>query len=244
MGIEGERTAGFRTGLALLAVMGAANACNWRVSEMEMSPQSYQPSSEENLKNKPIPLTMRAVWASDKNKEVIVRSPHIRERISELKIEMLRESGKQFESSTERGRTERFDKGLLEVVDDVEVGVTNSKIAWPTWGPIYGFFGGGHEGLDISPPLGTPIVAAENGIVVGKFDWTWSAGRHVLIYHGQGFTTLYAHLSEFNAELGDRVQRGEMIGRVGATGKVTGPHLHFEVRYLGKAMNPLDYLQR
>lgn len=85
-------------------------------------------------------------------------------------------------------------------------------------------------------------LAADGGIVVVDQRWAWSYGWHLVLYHGPDKMTLYAHLSEMNVKVGDFVQRDQLIGRVGATGKVTGPHLHFEVRHFGKAVNPLDYL--
>lgn len=115
---------------------------------------------------------------------------------------------------------------------------------WPTYGPIYGWFGGGHRGLDISPPYGTPVYSAEAGTVISMSYLNDGYGLHILIDHGNGYQTLYAHLAESVIHAGDTVVRGQHIGRVGATGRVTGPHLHFEVRAGGVAIDPLKTLPR
>ncbi len=115
---------------------------------------------------------------------------------------------------------------------------------WPTYGPIYGWFGGGHRGLDISPPYGTPVYSAEAGTVISMAYLSDGYGLHVLIDHGNGYRTLYAHLSESVVHAGDTVVRGQHIGRVGTTGRVSGPHLHFEVHAGGVAIDPLKTLPR
>ncbi|MEK7216572.1 MAG: peptidoglycan DD-metalloendopeptidase family protein, partial [Chloroflexota bacterium] len=115
---------------------------------------------------------------------------------------------------------------------------------WPTYGPIYGWYGGGHRGLDISPPYGTPVYAAEAGTVISMSYLNDGYGLHVSIDHGNGYQTLYAHLSEAVVRSGDAVVRGQHIGRVGTTGRVTGPHLHFEVHNNGFAIDPLRTLPR
>lgn len=118
------------------------------------------------------------------------------------------------------------------------------QLQWPTYGPIYGSFTAGHRGLDISPPYGTPIYAAESGVVAWVQYINWGYGYHFLVDHGNGVQTMYAHLSEILVEPGERVTRGQHIGRVGTTGRATGPHLHFEVHQSGVAVNPLNFLPR
>lgn len=122
--------------------------------------------------------------------------------------------------------------------------VTGAPLQWPTYGPIYGWYGGGHKGLDISPPYGTPVYAAEGGVVVWVEYLNYGYGYNFLIDHGNGYQTLYAHLSEVLVAPGERISRGQHIGRVGTTGRVTGPHLHFEVWRNGVIINPLEVLPR
>jgi murein DD-endopeptidase MepM/ murein hydrolase activator NlpD len=98
-----------------------------------------------------------------------------------------------------------------------------------------------HRGLDISARRGTPVFAPADGVVVfaGR---NGGLGKTVRISHGFGFTTLYGHLNEITAELGDEVHRGQQIGAVGNTGRSTGSHLHYEVHQDGKSVNPLYYI--
>lgn len=98
-----------------------------------------------------------------------------------------------------------------------------------------------HTGIDIATPSGTPIKAAKAGFVTFA-DWDGGYGKKVLIDHGDGYETLYAHLDEILVKTGEFVTQKEVIGLSGSTGYVTGPHLHFEIRLYQVAHNPLDYL--
>lgn len=99
-----------------------------------------------------------------------------------------------------------------------------------------------HKGLDMASPTGTPIYAAADG-VVGKADWFGAYGLYVQLDHGGNMETRYGHMSRLNVAAGQRVRKGEVIGYVGSTGRSTGPHLHYEVRVAGEAVNPIPYLQ-
>jgi murein DD-endopeptidase MepM/ murein hydrolase activator NlpD len=105
--------------------------------------------------------------------------------------------------------------------------------------PIYGT-SRFHEGLDFAANIGTPVFATARGRVV-KAGWESGYGNMVEIDHGYDYVTRYAHLSKFNVKTGDSVGRGDEIGSVGNTGKSTGPHLHYEVRYKGAPQNPINY---
>ncbi len=98
-----------------------------------------------------------------------------------------------------------------------------------------------HNGIDIAADEGTDIVAALSGTVT-KAEWNDSYGWYVLIYHGDGMTTLYGHCSKLLVKKGDYVDRGQRIALVGSTGVSTGPHLHFEIRIDGETRDPMDYL--
>lgn len=100
---------------------------------------------------------------------------------------------------------------------------------------------GVHQGLDYRSPTGTPVGAMNGGTVILARDLFYE-GNCVVIDHGQGLLTLYLHLSAFKAKEGDRVTRGQVIGLSGATGRVTGPHLHTAVRWHGVYLNPATLL--
>lgn len=97
-----------------------------------------------------------------------------------------------------------------------------------------------HSGLDISAPSGTPIVAADSGTVVTAV-YSSSYGNYVAISHGNGNSTLYAHMSRLAVSSGQSVSKGQVIGYVGSTGWSTGPHCHFEIRVGGQLVNPASY---
>ena len=122
----------------------------------------------------------------------------------------------------------------------------NGNLAWPLLGELTQQFGPQtdrtfHHGLDIADNTGTPIRAAQRGLVISS-GWLPIYGFAVIIAHGSGFRTLYAHLHDFAVRAGDMVQQGQVIAHVGSTGNATGPHLHFEVRYDNRSVNPLPYL--
>ena len=100
----------------------------------------------------------------------------------------------------------------------------------------------GHKGVDLAGPTGTPIHATADGIV-SRADWFSSYGLYVSLEHGGSLQTRYGHMSRLNVAAGQRVRKGEIIGYVGSTGRSTGPHLHYEVRIAGAAVNPVPYLQ-
>lgn len=102
-------------------------------------------------------------------------------------------------------------------------------------------WGSMHTGIDIGVPIGTPVKAADGGKVIFS-GWKGSYGKLVIIDHENGYTTYYGHCSQLKVKTGQRVARDEVIAASGDTGNVTGPHLHFEVRKNGVAVNPLKYL--
>lgn len=131
---------------------------------------------------------------------------------------------------------------------------SNIPSIWPlTIAPVlrtgYGMrndpFGGSsvefHKGQDISAPTGTPVNATADGVVVIA-GWVRGYGNGIYIDHGNGISTRYGHLSRIDVTVGQVIKRGDHLGLVGSTGRSTGPHLHYEVRINGEAINPLTYL--
>jgi murein DD-endopeptidase MepM/ murein hydrolase activator NlpD len=98
-----------------------------------------------------------------------------------------------------------------------------------------------HTGMDFSAPVGTPIYATGDGVVVTADAEGRGYGNHVVINHGYGYRTLYGHMSRIKARRGQTVKRGEVIGYVGNTGTSTAPHLHYEVLKNNKPINPINF---
>ena len=123
---------------------------------------------------------------------------------------------------------------------------------WPVSGTLEGGFGGRrnpfggggyefHSGQDIEAAPGAPVVSGASGRV-SFVGWQNGYGQLVVVDHGGGLTTRYGHLSHIDVSLGQSVGRGEIVGRVGSTGRSTGPHLHYEVRINDEPVNPLQYM--
>jgi murein DD-endopeptidase MepM/ murein hydrolase activator NlpD len=117
------------------------------------------------------------------------------------------------------------------------------NFVWPASGKITQSFVFYHKALDIANRAAGPILAADAGVVVTS-GWSSSGyGNHVVVDHGNGYTTLYAHLSVLQVRAGQRVNRGDVLGQMGSTGRSTGTHLHFEIRQGGSLINPLNFLR-
>jgi murein DD-endopeptidase MepM/ murein hydrolase activator NlpD len=125
--------------------------------------------------------------------------------------------------------------------------------AWPITGRLEGgygerndpFSGEGamHTGIDISAPVGTPVKVTADGAVIHA-NWNGGYGRCVIVDHGNGYQTWYAHLSRMDVVEGQELRQGDIVGLVGATGRATGPHLHYEVRIHSTPVNPYRFMQR
>lgn len=100
-----------------------------------------------------------------------------------------------------------------------------------------------HQGVDLAAPTGSPITATSDGRV-GAANWNGGYGLFVSLNHGGGVETRYGHMSRLNVVPGQQVRKGDVIGYVGSTGRSTGPHLHYEVRQNGRAVNPAPLLNR
>ncbi len=142
---------------------------------------------------------------------------------------------------------------FMEDLEDLKFLKTALPSRWPARGDFTSGFGWRknplgqrwrfHSGIDIAHKRGTPIFASAPGVVIRAF-YNEGYGRMVEIDHGFGITTVYAHCTLLRVREGQRVEAGDLIGTMGSTGRVTGPHLHFEVRLEGHAVDPLDYLPR
>ncbi len=132
----------------------------------------------------------------------------------------------------------------LALTPDAGSVTAQGSFVWPTSGSIsqgYRFY---HKAIDISNRGGGNILAADSGsVVVSGWPDNSGYGNRIMIDHGNGFVTLYAHLSSIQVKEGQRVNRGDVIGQMGSTGRSTGTHLHFEIRQGGSLLNPSDYLK-
>ena len=122
--------------------------------------------------------------------------------------------------------------------------VGSGGFIWPAGNHyLSGFnYSGYHPALDIAAGYGVPIYAADSGVVVFAGWSNWGFGYMVVVDHGNGWQTLYSHLSQWNVSCGQSVYQGNLLGLAGSTGNSSGPHLHFEINYQGARLNPWNYL--
>jgi hypothetical protein len=166
------------------------------------------------------------------------------QRIDGLPARMVRDFD---EETVERILAER------ERIDSVKARYSDldghrEEIVWPAIGPISGIYGSQrildgeprapHLGVDVASPTGTPVVAMASGLVALADPDLFFTGGTVFLDHGHGLTSVYAHLDEVLVEEGDPVAQGDAIGAIGATGRVTGPHLHWGVYWLDQPIDP------
>jgi len=141
---------------------------------------------------------------------------------------------------------------LIKILESYKYGIPPSgKLLWPATGQLVSGFGYRihpilgvnrfHSGIDIGAPYGTPVIAAAGGEVI-QSGYFGGYGYSVMLYHGGGYATWYAHLSSINVSMGQLVERGGLVGRIGSTGWSTGPHLHFEIRINGAPQDPMGYM--
>jgi murein DD-endopeptidase MepM/ murein hydrolase activator NlpD len=132
---------------------------------------------------------------------------------------------------------------IEKLVNPKKAPASSASMAWPTEGHrITQYFSWRHTGLDIANKIGTPLYAAGSGTV--EFSgWSNGYGNNVVINHGNGKKTRYAHASKLFVKVGDSVERGEQIAAMGSTGWSTGSHIHFEVIINGTKYNPLSYIK-
>lgn len=130
------------------------------------------------------------------------------------------------------------------VYAQVQAGVKgSSNFIWPTNGTITTYPVSWHMAIDIANSAAPPILASDTGTVVFSGCLNWGYGCHIIIDHGNGYQTLYGHMSRLDVSAGQTVSQGQQIGVMGSTGRSTGTHCHFEIRSGGTLLNPLNFLK-
>ncbi|MDO8435227.1 MAG: peptidoglycan DD-metalloendopeptidase family protein [bacterium] len=135
---------------------------------------------------------------------------------------------------------------LARFIPSAPAGAPGGRFLWPTTvRHMTQYFGWRHTGVDIGGPIGTPLFAAEEGVVItaAAAGWNGGYGKMVIIDHGDGVTTLYGHATKLLVSSGQHVNKGQTIALMGSTGRSTGSHIHFEVRVGGRRVNPLSYIR-
>ena len=207
--------------------------------------------SKEKLENEKEELAS-LVETQQRTSKILQNTKTIRESyISKLSDE---EKEKQAQIDEMTKQYEEVNRQILELAEQgLDTQYIGGELAWPVPGytkitskygmrvhPITGQYKL-HTGVDIGAPTGANFIAANDGIVV-KAEYNTAYGRMVIIDHGGGISTLYAHGSEFLVEVGQTVKRGDAVLKVGSSGYSTGPHAHFEVRINGVVTDPMPYI--
>lgn len=192
------------------------------------APALVSPSNKAQGANRGGPLVLNSPYTElDLQKhiaELTARVEFETEYLSELEAELLQQS---------------MLKGMLPNRSPIRAAFNSSSYGWR----IDPFNGNKafHEGLDFSAEAGAPIFAAAGGIVTAA-ETMPDYGKIVIVSHGSGLETRYAHTSKILVKVGERVEKGQIVAQVGSTGRSTGPHLHYEIRLNGNALDPRKYL--
>ena len=220
------------------------------LDEVESQKKEIEQSKENLQKDKELLTTMKQ--NQTKTSKILQNTKTLRENY----ISQLSEREKEIQTQIDE-YTARFAEVNAEILELALNGEQTTYIggimAWPVPGytritsnygmrthPITGVYKL-HTGVDIGAPMGANFIAVTDGIVV-KAEYNSAYGKMVVIDHGGGISTLYAHGSEILVEVGQTVKRGESVLKVGSTGYSTGPHAHFEVRINGVVTNPIEYI--
>lgn len=205
---------------------------------------TFEKVVEESI---PAPVEVRRNNSMLQGKSKVVQTGQ--KGLKEVKYQVVAKNGEEAkkeviaENILKEPVTEIVEKGTRSLVATRNYG--GGRLAKPAGGSITSPFGGRwgrtHEGIDLGASNGSAVVAAEDGTVI-RSGWYGDYGNCIDVSHGNGMVTRYAHLSKRSVSVGQSVQRGQVIGSVGNTGRSTGPHLHFEVRISGSPKNPVSYL--
>jgi len=231
---------------------------NKLIDEVEKQKETIE-TSKEKLERET--EQVRTLKAKAEQNEIILKNT---KTMHEGYVKKLSEEEKKLNDEIDEYKVEyaRIQNKLHEIsndISDIEIQYTGGKMLWPVavsnttitsyYGTrVYPLAGSTavtdfHLGLDIAAPAGSPVVAALDGVVTYA-GWLGSYGNCVMIYHGDGITTVYGHSRKVLTQRGAEVKQGDVIMEVGSTGNSTGPHCHFEVRINGQTTDPLKYVNK
>jgi murein DD-endopeptidase MepM/ murein hydrolase activator NlpD len=200
--------------------------------------------------NKKSRFVQQAISELEKSDADLRKQLGLKSRQSRMKLTSSLESSAVSLSLLEKKVVERRNslEQLSAWVNVVRARLAQTPSNWPIYGRIVSCFGyrsypwrGYHTGLDIDARYGSPVRATANG-TVSFTGWRRGYGKTVVVDHGHGVTTLYAHNSGYAVIVGERVRKGQVLSYVGTTGYTTGPHAHYEVRKWDRPVNPVAYL--
>ncbi len=227
--------------------------------------ESHVASVERNLERTQLALqneaqaqqrarTQLASLADERRNLVVLADQerrHVAAQVAQMEDISASEEAQLEQLIQERQREIEAQRKAAGIAGTAEPASGTGTFSWPITGTITSPFGwrsnpfGGspefHQGLDIAAPTGTTVTAAATGTVL-LAQWYGGYGNYILLDNGGGYSTGYGHLSAIYVSVGQHVQRGQAIGAVGSTGQSTGPHLHFEVRFHGKPIDPAPRL--
>jgi murein DD-endopeptidase MepM/ murein hydrolase activator NlpD len=197
-------------------------------------------AAEQRAERDRLLVSQRQLAAARSDKQRTLAAVQTDER--ELRHEM---EGLEQASRALAARIQSLQSSAPPVASPSPGAVSSAGMIWPVNGPVTSGFGWRwgrmHEGIDIAAGSGTPVMAAASGRVIYA-SWMSGYGNLVVVDHGGGLATAYAHLSGYAVGVGSAVAQGQTVGYVGCTGHCFGDHLHFEVRVNGSAVDPLGYL--
>lgn len=239
----------FRDFVARSYLVGLIISRDLRLYEQVTEERDRRDAVETTLKQREADLaTQQRQWTVSRQ-ETAALAEQRRRMLSQLRVqrEMQEAAVRELEAESFRiaDMIRRQQRGLHR---GARLSLLAGSFVWPASGPITSGFGWRidpfihrralHTGVDIAVPWGTPVEAADGGTVL-YVGWMTGYGNVVVLDHGNGVSTVYAHLSSYVVHAGEAVTRGQVIARVGSTGWSTGPHLHFEMRQDGQPVDPL-----
>ncbi|MBW4860273.1 MAG: peptidoglycan DD-metalloendopeptidase family protein [Clostridiaceae bacterium] len=188
------------------------------------------------------------LMVATRSKQSLMKKVETDKVVLEKQLDELERESRQITAQVSKQQGSATSTGSNSSAGNISVVPSGGAMTWPSNGPVtspYGpRWGRIHSGVDIGVPVGTSVAAAKDGVVIlAKTGYNGGYGNYLVVDHGGGVSTLYAHNSSLSVGVGTRVRRGQQIALSGNTGRSTGPHVHFEVRINGSHVNPMPYLR-